>query len=57
MKSVNMSRNLWYRDYRQKVRANPNENTDSGQRHQYIKSPFGEFKCLLFVHFARLSIS
>jgi len=44
---------------KRELRTNPNENTDSGQYHQYmyITSPFGEFKCLLFVHCDHLSIS
>ena len=41
---------------KREVRTNPKENTDSRQRHQYITSSFGEFKCLLFVHCVHLSI-
>ena len=41
---------------KREVRTNPKENTDTGQRHQYITSSFGEFKCLLFVHCVHLSI-
>ena len=58
-----MCRNLWNTGIvsaenlpKREVRTNPNENTESGQRHQYITFPFDEFKCLLFVHFAHLPI-
>ena len=41
---------------KREVRTNPNEITDSGQRHEYITTSFGGFKCLLFVHCAHMSI-